>query len=361
MISGFTHHYLRDVTAETTESRRLQTILGGGYNIRGLGSLTLTFSSTDHRRKFDQKIVSVGYSKAFLKNFSFLARYQWRKEEKTINEIFFGLHYFPGKDITISNSYQNVDDTHKESVQIQKNNPLGEGFGGRVLYETEESKDTIETFGQYNAAFGTLSGRYRAVNGNETFQTIAAGSLAYVGDTIGATRPIRDSFGVVKVDELQGVRVYQSGEEIGKTNQKGKLFLPDLSSFFDNQVSINDRDIPLNYRLKNVIKYVSPPLMSGSTIPFNLQKFQAVTGKIKIKSEEKILPVEFYEINTTVDRKEVVFQTFQDGEFYLEEIPGGSYPASFDYDGTPCSFTLKVPESEDLLIDIGDLICEPAS
>jgi len=179
-----------------------------------------------------------------------------------------------------------------------------------------------------------------------------------VANTVGFSRPITDSFGLVKVGELQGVRVYQNGQEIGRTDRKGRVFLPNLGSYYENHVSIGDKDIPIDYALSEVVKYVSPPLRSGSLIPFEATKFQAITGTLHLKLEGETKPVEFHEVRLDVEGKGISFPTGKGGEFYLENIAPGSYKASFVYKGRTCAFEIPIPASDELIVDLGGQICE---
>jgi outer membrane usher protein len=45
------------------------------------------------------------------------------------------------------------------------------------------------------------------------------------------------------------------------------------------------------------------------------------------------------------------------GEFYLENIPPGNYIAKVDYTKGMCSFDLNVPQSEQPLVNLGNLKC----
>jgi len=152
--------------------------------------------------------------------------------------------------------------------------------------------------------------------------------------------------------------VYLNNQEIGRTDEKGRVFIPNLGSYYENQVSIGDRDIPIDYSLSEVAKFVSPPLRSGSVIPFEVRKFQAVTGTLHVQSGEKVSPGEYLEVMMGVGEREISFPTGKGGEFYLENIPPGSHRASVRIPDRPCSFDLVVPESDEMIVDLGEVTCE---
>jgi outer membrane usher protein len=160
------------------------------------------------------------------------------------------------------------------------------------------------------------------------------------------------------VDNHAGVRVYQNNQEIGRTDARGKVFLPTMGSYVENQISIADKDVPMDYSLGEINRLVSPPLRSGSVIRFDARKYQAVTGKLYAKVDGESRPVEYHEIRMETDGREIAFPTGKAGEFYLENLPPGTYPASFEYKGRMCVVGLKVPESGEAIIDLGGITCE---
>jgi outer membrane usher protein FimD/PapC len=191
-----------------------------------------------------------------------------------------------------------------------------------------------------------------------SYRFSAFGGVAYVGGTFGISRPIPDSFGLVTVGGLEGVRVYQDSQEMGRTDAKGRLFLPSMGSHVGNQVSIADKDVPIEYAIKEVRKVVFPPFRSGSRIPFEVKRVQAVTGKLNLRIDGRQEPAEYLEARVTRDGKEVVFPTGKGGEFYIEDMTPGAYAGSVESGGKRFRFELKVPDTNDMIIELGGLTGE---
>ncbi|MEK6779593.1 MAG: fimbria/pilus outer membrane usher protein, partial [Candidatus Deferrimicrobiota bacterium] len=289
------------------------------------------------------------------------------REAASADEIFLGVTYYPWLDYSASASYQRSGGTDTERIQVQKNQPVGEGIGFRGAIERKDSaavhSTLVNPFLQYNGRYGICSAEYLGEYGDagrdrETYRLSASGGMAYVGETLGFSRPIQDSFGLVTVGRLEGVRVYRNNQEIGRTDAKGKVFVPDLGSYYENQISVGDRDIPIDYSLSEVTRYVSPPLRSGSVIPFEVRKIQAVTGTLHVQSGGKVSPAESYEVKMQVGEKEIAFPTGKGGELYLENVPPGTYRAVVEIPANPCSFDLTVPETDEMIVDLGRVICE---
>jgi len=337
-----------------------------GYSTQGFGSASVVFDKIKKYVGQDSQSLIVNYTRNLTGKISLFTSFTRRNEAVSSNTFFVGLTYYPREGMTLSSSYEKGNGTDSETLQIQKSLPVGEGFGYRASVSRAATQSgeitTANPSFQYNARYGTYTAEYsrQFVNtgANESYSLSAAGGIAYIGNTIGFSRPIDDSFGLVKVGSLEGVRVYQSNQEIGRTDSSGRVFVPNLGSYYDNQVSIADKDIPIDYSIKEVIKYISPPLRSGSIINFEVAKFQAITGTLKIKIDKEVLPVEFYEVSMMVDGKEITFPTGKGGEFYFENVKPGKYSASFEYKEKKCLFDIIIPRMDEMLVDLGGIICE---
>lgn len=364
---GFSRDYVRAAEEEGADRIRFTAGGGAGYRTREFGSLSVDFSVTGKYRGQNRKTGSLSYSRDLWMSCRLFLSYRRVYEEKTSDQFFLGLTWYPGRDLTVSANYQREEGADTETLQIQKNPPIGEGYGFRGTVERkdlpQESATTIAPYFQYNGKYGIYTAEYlgRFRDGGkheENYRISAAGGVTYAGGAFGASRPITDSFGIVTVDGLEGVRVYQNNQEIGRTDARGRVLLPGLTSYYENQVSINDRDIPIEYSLSEVVKYVSPPLRSGSLIHFEAKRIQAITGTLAARVDGKVDAVEYHEVRMKVGDTELSFPTGKGGEFYLENVRPGTYEASFVRAGKPCSFPLIIPESDELIVDLGGLVCE---
>ena len=366
---GFSRDYVTAGEEEGADRIRFEAGGGAGYRTRKFGSLSVDLSVTEKYRGVNRKTGSLSYSRNLWMSVRLFLSYRRIYEETASDQFFLGLIWYPGRDLTVSANYQREEGADTETLQIQKNPPIGEGYGFRGTVERkdlpQESATTVDPYFQYNGKYGIYTAEYlgRFRDGGkqeETYRISAAGGVAYAGGAFGASRPITDSFGIVTVDGLEGVRVYRNNQEIGRTDARGRVLLPGLSSYYENQVSINDRDIPIEYSLSEVVKYVSPPLRSGSLIHFEAKRVQAITGTLAAQVDGKVDPVEYLEVRMKVGDTDLSFPTGKGGEFYLENVRPGTYEATFVREGKPCSFPLIIPESDGLIVDLGGLVCEDA-
>jgi outer membrane usher protein FimD/PapC len=349
------------------DRRNYETNTSIGYSDPRLGSISAGYSIVKVYEGQDQKIASLNYSRSLFDNkASFFATLTNRHAQEKTNEIFVGLVYNLDRDYSISTHYQRFGETSTETIQLQKAQPLGEGLGYTVALEHEQapqgtSTRLVPSF-QYNSRWAILRADYAQASGStgsvRSYEASVAGGIAMAGNTFSFGRPVTDSFGVVKVNEIEGVRVFVNSEEIGKTDASGRIFLPVLTSFYENQVSIDVSNVPLEYSFPESLKLVSPAFRSGAVIDFAAKRLQAITGTLKIKVKGAMQDAEFYEATLTVGGRPVRFMTGRGGEFYVEDLPPGRYAARLSGNGQGCAFELLVPQTKQAFTEIPEIVCD---
>jgi outer membrane usher protein len=367
LLKGYSRGY---ATIDNTISGPLikyEAGAGISYGSRGFGSASLDYTKTENYNAPDRTVISATYSVGIFRDSSvYLSLSHIRDNGVTDNQVFGGLTYYPWKDASASASFVKSRGSDTETVQLQENPPFREGLGYRATVSRAsgqpETAYTIDPYLQYNSPYGIFTGEYTSRLGksgnNSTYELTAAGGLVYVGGTAGISQPVADSFGVIKVGDLKGVKVYNNNQEIGETDSSGKVIVTNLNSYYDNQISVGNQRIPINYSLPEMGKTVSPALRSGSVIEFKASRIQGVTGFLKIRSKGDLKAVEFYEVRMMAEGREITFPTGRNGEFYLENIKPGRYQASTVYMGKTYSFDIMIPYMADMIINLGEIVCE---
>ncbi len=307
LLKAFTRDYSNISLEKTTDRTKYEVSAGGGYTSEWLGSFSINVARTKKYQGTDSKSLFTSYSRKITDRSNLFVHFK-RDFEGNLSEFMIGINYYFDHGIMASATHQRTDRTSSERIQVIKNLPMGEGFGGRASYErVHKREDDYNNFNlqfQYNARYGQYGGEFISTNHVESYSFTVAGALTFVKDSFNLTRPIQDSFAVVKVGDLKGVGVKLSNQEIGRTGSSGKVLIPNLNSYYDNQISINDKDVPMEFTLSEVTKYVSPPLRSGSYIEFEVTKIQGFVGLLKAKVGEEIRPVEYIEVKLMVEGKE---------------------------------------------------------
>jgi len=394
-VSGYTRDYENISISRSQEKTKSKINVGLSYSDRLLGTLSLGYTSSTMYKGQNSNIPSIGYTRNLTGEATINATYRMVREKTRDNQFLITLNYTPKSNLFVSSVYQSTKDSRSAAIQVQKNAPVGEGYGySAILQKTDaagQSTYTVNPSFQYNGRYGIYQGEFNGGSSSgkldDQYRLSTSGAFVYVGNTFGVTRPVYDSFGLVSTGELNGVKVFLNSQEIGRTDSSGKLFIPNLGSFNQNQVAISDKEIPIDYHLPSVSKLVSPPLRSGSCIPFAIKKIKPISGKIKIKIDGKNKPIEFQEITITINGAEVTFPTGFGGEFDIDLtqsenfkkmteaedngcnsisashafIKPGIYKGTVDYEGKRYHFNLKIPTSIDPVINLEETIVDPAS
>jgi outer membrane usher protein len=273
-------------------------------------------------------------------------------------EIFSGLTFFFGQ-TTGSVSYENRGGVSVGTAMLQKSLPVGTGFGYRFQAGTAQNQNfSLDGLLQYQGPYGRYEASYSHLDGRDSTVLNVAGGLAVIGKDFFLTRPVQDSFAVIRVPGVADVRGYASNQEVGYTSSNGNLFVPSLLPYYGNKLSISDEDVPLNYTIAATDKVVAPPFRGGALVTFPVQRIQRATGTVALHdSGQSVIPV-YGQLNVTVNGKQFESPVGKQGEFYLENVPPGHHPATVEYKDRTCAFVLDVPISDEPIVKLGNVRCE---
>ncbi|MBT9477151.1 fimbria/pilus outer membrane usher protein [Polaromonas sp.] len=279
-------------------------------------------------------------------------------------EAFVSLNLQLDRNYSAASNYRADRQNHSESVRFTKYQPAGEGLGYDLSLGHSNANTGNTQFRsnmQYNAPATVLRAEV-SLNIDQGKRTqdqrlSVAGGIVAVGGRMGLSRPVTQSYAIVKVGEVPDVGVLVDGQPVGKTNSKGLAVIPNLNAYYENRVSIATEALPMNYTLPAAIKRVAPSLRSGAFVDFGATKIQAFSGKLMTLVAGAAKALEFTEIDLIVNGKPQKLPTGRGGEFYVENIQPGSYAGTAATGAAQCVFTLKVPKSDEMFVDLGELLC----
>ena len=281
-----------------------------------------------------------------------------KKATTLIPDVFAGLNFFFGQ-TTGSLSYQNSDRAGGGTLALQKSLPLGSGYGYRFQAGAAEGTKNplLDSLVQYQGPYGRYEANYTRVDGRNQTLLNTAGGLAVIGGDFFLTRPVQDSFAVIQVPGVAGVRGFSSNQDIGYTNAQGNLFVPNLLPYYGNRLSISDKDVPLNYTIAATEKLVAPPFRGGAVVSFPISKVQRISGKVLLEEHGASLTPAYGQLRVRGNGSQSESPIGKLGEFYLENLGAGRFPAAVDYKNRLCDFNLDIPTSDELEINLGTVTC----
>lgn len=275
-------------------------------------------------------------------------------------EAFVMLTQHLGGNTTASLAHNQQGSRMRESAQIQKPLGLGEGYGYRA---TVEGGDVFhaEALGQYQTEFGRYEVAYDRLGSQNNVMATASGALVLIGGGLFATRPMSDSFALLQVPDVKGVRGYLNHQPVGATDSDGDLLIPFLLPYYGNRISIADEDIPLTRSIDRTERIVAPPYRGGALARFAARPVQGVTGFIQMLRDGTAITPAYGQLIVDLGDKVMESPLGERGQFYLESIPTGvSLPARVEHEDATCEFTMMVRASKsaaNFLINVGVQKC----
>ncbi len=277
-------------------------------------------------------------------------------ESGSRREIFTGVSVRFGSNTLASVSTERVGNVNHLITEVQQPLPVGTGWGFR-LYDDSGDRHFSSGALQYQGQYGRYELRRDAVDGVPQTSVAASGGVVAMGGGLYASRPIQDGFALVRVPDVPGVRAYASHQEVGRTNSRGNLLVPNLLSYYGNVLNISDQDVPLENRVGAVRKTIAPPYRGGALVVFPVERVQGATGVLQLDVDGEQMAPAYGQLSVKTADATVESPIGERGEFYLENVAPGQHEAVIEYKEISCRFTLIMPVSTAPAVDLGTLRC----
>lgn len=274
----------------------------------------------------------------------------------TSYDIFVGLSYFFGNNTT-GNLFTEQQKGHSwEGMRVQKSLPVGPGLGYRVEGTTGDDSHGLGQV-QYQGQYGRYEALYDSSIKQPSFAV--SGGIVALGGSVHATRVVDDGFALIRAPGVPGMRGYVNNQEIGQTDSRGELIVPNnLISYYGNRISINDQDVPLDYRVDATEKTVAAPFRGGAVVVFPVIHLQIITGTLTVETAGAISIPAYGRLIVTVADQTVESPIGKRGEFYLENVPAGKHSAVIENQEKMCHVTLDIPASAEPFLKLGQVPCQ---
>jgi len=252
-------------------------------------------------------------------------------------------------------------------VETGKQNDHGEGFG----YRLGTNVTRAEGF-ESAAAFLNADWNLRATGlelfatqplrgGNAQFAEAAiSGALVGVDGSFGFSRQVNDSFVLARLGvPLRGVEVYLNNQLQGTTDAQGELFLPDVGAFGRQDVSINDKQVPMQFGLAQRRRTVTPAFRSGTVVQFGGVRVRAVAGMAWQLRGGRREPIVSRKWEMAGAGGRLGIETGQAGDFYLENAPPGHYAGTLETGDRAYACRVDVPDFAEAVHELEQgIVCE---
>lgn len=230
--------------------------------------------------------------------------------------------------------------------------PLGPGYGYRTSVFSGDQKALDAEFSA-NTAYASYSAEARRHEDGHGWRLQTRGSIAVLDGAVFAAREISNGFAVVNAGGFEDVRVYLENQEIGVTDNRGRLLVPRLRPYQTNRLRIETADLPLSARIGSPSVAVSPYYRSGTIADFGVRIDASVLLRVLGDDGAPIPEGARARGAPGLSASPVGL----DGRLYLENAEPGLRIEIVQPDST-CAF--EIPEFDDtqLLPDLGDVTCD---
>lgn len=363
----FSRDYVRLADSLNTFRLRLDGFANAALFLPEIGTVSAGYGTTRSYAAPDNTSWNLGYSRALFGTKGILSvNFTHTEAPASSNAWFVSLTYFLDREYSVVGRAGGARNSNFQTAALQKVIPRGEGYGYNLEAGRVENDSTAAAVGranmQFNGTHATAGFDYtRASNRNVDpgfSRAFVAGSVGYVGGTVFTSRPVQDSFAVVKVGDVPDVPVYANGWLQGRTNASGEVVATDLNAFYDNYLNFRADNLPLNYQFPSSLQVISPPYRSGSLVTFQLRRAQAVYGVLVREQDGKRLPIELRELRVKGNGRAIDAFTARRGEFYIEDLEPGEYLLQIDKDPA-CTARISVPKTDQPMVDLGTVLCAP--
>jgi outer membrane usher protein len=314
------------------------------------GSVSLSYVHRDERDRERFESLSASYQVS-LGRVGHLGVFATRIQSEQ-DDTLIGLNFTrPLGTRTTSSANANLSDDGEQLLfGVQRSLPVGRGMGYRAragMLDQERLDAGLSVQNDY----GTWHVDVSHANSQTGIRASAAGGVAFLDGGLHFSRRMDDSFGVVRVGDFEGVRIYADNQHVATTDADGRALLPRLRAYEENPLRIEVGDLPLDARVAQVDQKAVPYFRSGLVVDFAVSRSRNAIFRLLRASGE---PVPAGSIITAPNGER--FPVGYEGEAFVTGVDTGT-SLSARWNGTSCAFELVLPETDDPMPDLGTLTC----
>lgn len=253
--------------------------------------------------------------------------------------------------MVVSGQRGNGRDTQSETLLWQRGMQDGAGLGVQLAAERGEfSRNTAQA--QWQADTVLLSGGIAQGRQGSEVRAGASGGVAWLGDSVFASRRIDGSFAVVEVGDYPNVTVLHDHHPVAVTDRHGRALVSSLRGNEVNRIDIDPSGLPFDAEVQTFETLVIPPARSGVAVTIPLKRVRAASFRVVGANGAAIPPGS----ELQVAGQERSFPIGFDGRAYASGLSGQDR-AVIRWAARQCAVQLTLPPVGADAPDLGTLRC----
>lgn len=320
-----------------------------GTSFGPYGTVSLGYTKQTYWNQKQTRFGTANYSLSLGRYGQFtLSALHFPGNENTVVQAMFTLPLSPGH--TASTNVSRSKSQRQGAIHLQKNLPLGEGVGYQFTAHHGVT-DQYKASASYQSDSRLWSAEIVNQDNINSYRGSVKGGFAYLGSELHSSRLIDNSFGVVRLEGFEDVRIYSENIEIAKTNKNGYALVPRLRAYETNKIRIEQSDLPLEAHISEVEVMVSPFYRSGIFIDFPVDKRRSVTFNVVDKYGE---PLPLGTVIKSASGK--LFPVGYRGEVFISPLEKSKKMIGM-LGKQQCEFELALDSDDKLIMDAGKVQC----
>ena len=199
------------------------------------------------------------------------------------------------------------------------------------------SDDQAEAGAAYQGRYGTVGVDVGYFHGETGVRANLQGGFGFIGGTAFASRPIQDSFAIVRVADSPGVDITLDHQNVARTGADGTVVLPRLRAYDVNRVGILASSLPLDLQVDRLFEEAIPYYRSGVMVDMAVRRERAATFRLRL-DDGAVMPSGAL---VRIEGRAETFPVALDGEGYVTGL-GDRTRLRARWNGRECAFELHV-------------------
>lgn len=317
------------------------------------GSFSISYTGRENRDQPNQRFLTASYSTNFTKNIYFNVSGVTNIGGERSRGIYLTIVANLGNRTTGSINFDHHDHSDQYGVQIQRNLPLGSGYGYR-LNAVGGDNPYVNSGISVQKDFGKYSAQVAWENRHALdYQVDASGGIAILNNDIFFSRKIDQSFAVVKVPGYKNIPVYLENHVVAHTDSYDNAFIPNLIAYDPNHISVDPSELPMDAEFSKTKFEVMPYYRSGVIVTLPIKHSYSRTLIVK-DQKGKVIPVGSI---AKVSGQTNTFIVGYEGVLYLTGLKKNN-SVVIRWNGNRCSFNLSYRPDLNSLTDMQTIECK---